>query len=92
MLGGSNYTGTASPPSQGWTDSSLSDLSLNIQYLQVKDEARCLICCDAFPLYRLTRMFGGHILLVYSLLQSSPILGIDEESEGPFAENILSQV
>jgi hypothetical protein len=33
-------------------------------YLQVKAEARYIICCDAPPLYRLTPMFG-HIRLVY---------------------------
>ena len=89
MLGGSNYTGTAL--SQGWTYSSLLDHSPSTHYLQVKDEARYLICCNAFPLYRLTRMFGAYST-VYLLLQSSSILGIDEESEGPFPENLLLQV
>jgi len=43
--------------------SSLSILSSYTHYLQIKAEARYLICCDAPPLYRPTRMFG-HIMEV----------------------------
>jgi hypothetical protein len=76
MEGGTNYTCAAL--SQGWPGSSLSVLSSYTRYLQGKAEARYLICCDAPPLYRPTRMFG-YIPLVYLSLQSGPIQGIDVE-------------
>jgi hypothetical protein len=58
MEGGTDDTCTAS--SQGWPGSSLPVLSPYTSYLQVKAEARYLICCDAPALYRLTRI-SGHI-------------------------------
>ena len=54
MERGTDYTCTAL--SQGWPAPSLSVLSPSS--LQVKTEARYLICCVHLPLYGLTRMFG----------------------------------